>query len=103
MDERRTLDRVPVSLTRPQWALIAEALGQMVKIHATRLDSLVKAGTPVSGDSVTAFDSLSHTYANLMRELAEAGLTDERAREAAQSIDESCAILSSRLSGGSRH
>ncbi len=103
MDERRTEGRVSIRLTATQWALIAEALGQMVKIHAARLDGQVREGAPVSQDSVTAFDLLSHTYANLMRELAQAGLTDETAREAAQTIDESTSLLGSRFSGGGRH
>ena len=103
MNERRTERRIPIRLTRTQWALIAEALGQMVRTHATRLDGLVREGEPVSTDNVTAFDALSHTYANLMRELAQAGLTDTSARDAARTIDESSSLLGSRLSGGGRH
>jgi len=103
VNERRTERRIPIRLTRTQWALIAEALGQMVRTHATRLDNLAQSGEPISNDNVTAFDALSHTYANLMRELSEAGLTDESAREAARSIDESSSLLGSRLSGGGRH
>jgi hypothetical protein len=103
VEERRTERRIPIRLTRTQWAVIAEALGQMVRTHACRLDGLAQAGEPVSSDNVTAFDFLSHTYANLMRELAQAGLTDTSARDAAQTIDESSALLGSRLSGGGRH
>lgn len=103
MEERRTERRFALRLTGGQWALIAEALAQMVRIHASRLDDLKQAGEAVSPDSVTAFDALSRTYADLMRELAEAGLTDRSAREAARSLDESSAMLGSRLSGGGRH
>jgi len=103
MDERRTERRVSIRLTGIQWALIGEALGQMVSTHASRLDGQVREGTPVSTDQMTAFDLLSHTYANLMRELAQAGLTDASARDAAQTIDESSSLLGSRLSGGGKH
>jgi len=103
VDERRTERRIPIRLTGTQWAVISEALGQMVRTHAARLDSLAEAGESVSSENVTAFDFLSHTYANLMRELAQAGLADTRAREAAQSIDQSSSLLGSRLSGGGRH
>ncbi|MBE0616436.1 MAG: hypothetical protein IH608_00730 [Proteobacteria bacterium] len=103
MNDRRTERRVPIRLTGTQWAVISEALGQMVKTHASQLDRLVQSGVPVSVDNVTAFDVLSHTYANLMRELAQAGLTDTSARDAAQTIDESSSLLGSRLSGGGRH
>lgn len=103
MDERRTEQRVSLCLTATQWAVIAEALGQMVRVHAARLDGLVREGAPVSQEQVTAFDFLSHTYANLTRELAQSGLADGTAREAAQTIDESTSLLESRFSGGGRH
>lgn len=103
MNERRTERRISLDLTATQWALIAEALGQMVRVHAGRLDEHVREGTPVSPEQLTAFDVLSHTYANLMRELAQAGLADGTARAAAQTIDESSSLLESRFSGGGRH
>ncbi len=102
MNERRRKRRFPVRLTDTQWAVIVEALGQMVKIHASRLDSLVQADQPGSTGTLSAFDALSRTYADLLRELAEAGLVDPSARDTAGTLDQASALLESRLSGGTR-
>ncbi|MBI5016468.1 MAG: hypothetical protein HZB55_13390 [Deltaproteobacteria bacterium] len=102
MNERRRKRRVSIRLTGTQWAVIVEALGQMVKIHASRLDSLVQADAPGSTGNVSAFDALSRTYADLLRELAQAGLVDPSARAAAETLDEASAMLESRISGGGR-
>lgn len=102
MNERRRRRRVSVRLTDTQWAVIAEALGQMVKIHASRLDALAEQEAPGTIGNVTAFDALSRTYADLIRELAQAGLVDVSARATAETLDEASAVLESRLSGGGR-
>ncbi len=102
MTERRRKKRFPVRLTSTQWAVIVEALGQMVKIHATRLDELVKSDNPGSTGNLSAFDALSRTYADLLRELAGTGLVDGSARETAGTLDQASALLESRLSGGGR-
>lgn len=102
MNERRSRRRVSVCLTDTQWAVIAEALGQMVKIHASRLDSLGETEAPGVTGNVSAFDALSRSYADLLRELAQAGLVDMSARAAAKTLEEASGILESRLSGGGR-
>lgn len=102
MKERRTQQRHAIRLTNTQWAVVAEALGQMVKIHASRLGAVAEADPALLTGHLSAFDALSRTYADLVRELAQAGLTDASARGTAQTLDEAFALLESRLAGGSR-
>jgi hypothetical protein len=102
VNERRRQRRISIRLTTTQWAVIAEALGQMVKIQAARLESLVQGEGPASAGNLSGFDALSRTYADLVRELAQAGLADTSARTAAQTLDEASALLESRVSGGGR-